>query len=261
MTPRDERSLLSMRKMRRRILEASHMSKEGHIPSAMSILDLLYCLYIELPASSDFKLGEDFDFILSKGHASLALYAVLEESKFIDSTWTESFVEFDSDFGGHPDMRKIPSISASTGSLGHGLAVSVGKILANRILGKRKHIFCLVGDGEMNEGAIWESLLLASHHQLSELTLIVDFNHSSDRALSLGDLESKMMAFGFKTVAIDGHDHEQILSALKSRSEKPTAILANTIKGFGLAMMENNPAWHHLSPSSEELIEMIRALK
>ena len=261
MRPKNQPTSINMREMRIKILEASHVSKEGHIPSALSILDLLYCIYLEFPATTDLELGKDFDFILSKGHASLALYAVLEEAKIIDNSWVKSFAQFDSDFGGHPDMRKLLSVSASTGSLGHGFPQSVGKILANRILGKQKRIFCLVGDGEMNEGSIWESLLLASHHQMNELTLLVDINHSTDRALNLGDLDSKLKAFGFETLAVDGHDHEQIMSALRSDSRKPTAILAKTIKGFGIEMMENNPAWHHLSPSGEELIEMISVLK
>jgi transketolase len=250
-----------MREMRIKILEASHISKEGHIPSALSILDLLYCIYLEFPATTDLELGKDFDFILSKGHASLALYAVLEEAGIIDNSWVDSFAQFDSDFGGHPDMQKVSRVSASTGSLGHGLPISVGKILANRILGKQKRIFCLIGDGEMNEGSIWESLLLASHHKLNELILLIDINHSTDRAVSLGDLESKMKAFGFQTVTVDGHNHEEILAALRSDSRTPTAILAKTIKGYGIEMMESNPAWHHLSPTDEELIEMIRVLK
>jgi transketolase len=250
----------NLRIMREKILRASHYSKEGHVPSAFSVLNLLYCIYIELPAASSFKLNQSYEFILSKGHASLGLYATLEQAGIIDDTWVESFAKFESSFGGHPDMQKIPNVSASTGSLGHGLPIAIGKILANRILGSRKQIFCLVGDGEMNEGTIWESLLLASHHQLGELTLIVDLNHSTDRALTLGDLKSKLISFGFKTLVIDGHDHIQILSTLLSIDDQPTAIIANTVKGFGLELMENNPAWHHLSPSEKELPEMIRAL-
>jgi transketolase len=261
MRPKDQRSSMNMREMRIKILEASHVSKEGHIPSALSVLDLLYCIYLEFPATEDLELGKDYDFILSKGHASLALYAVLEEAGIIDNSWVRTFAKFDSDFGGHPDMRKVSGVSASTGSLGHGLPISIGKILANRILGKQKRVFCLIGDGEMNEGSIWESLLLASHHQLSELILLIDINHSTDRALNLGDVEAKMKAFGFQTVTVDGHDHEQILSALRSDSRMPTAIIAKTIKGYGIEKMESNPAWHHLSPSGEELIEMIRELR
>jgi transketolase len=251
----------NLRIMREKILRASHFSKEGHVPSAFSILNLLYCIYIEMPAASSFKLNQNCEFILSKGHASLGLYATLEQAGLIDDSWVETFAKFESIFGGHPDMRKIPNVSASTGSLGHGLPIAIGKILANRILESRKQIFCLVGDGEMNEGAIWESLLLASHHHLGELTLIVDLNHSTDRALTLGDLNSKLIAFGFKTLVIDGHDHNQILSALLSIDDRPTAIIANTTKGFGLDLMVNNPAWHHLSPSDMELTEMIRALE
>jgi transketolase len=168
--------------------------------------------------------------------------------------WSRLYLLAQSGLGGHPDMCKISGVSASTGSLGHGLPFAIGKVLAKRINGKKSKIFCLIGDGELNEGTIWESLLLASHHKLSELTLIVDSNKTSERALALGNIESKLESFDFLVKRIDGHSHNSILEGLTNFSDtKPIALIAQTIKGFGIKEMENNPAWHHAVPSEDEL--------
>lgn len=240
-----------LKRMRADILEASALSQEGHIPSAFSVMEIMYAIYFG-QWNSENKV--DFDFILSKGHASLALYAILEEAKLIGPEWKLNFAKFDSDYGGHPDSNKISGVSASTGSLGHGLPFALGKAMANRVIEKEEKVFCLVGDGEMNEGTIWESLLLASHHKVHELVILVDLNLSSDRALTLGDVKAKFEAFGYQCLEIDGHDLQQINAALEySRSNILTAIIGNTIKGYGLKAMENNPAWHHLSPKIDQL--------
>jgi transketolase len=241
--------------LRRDILLASSYSHEGHVPSAFSILDILFCLYLHDSNSSDYKLSEmDYKFILSKGHASLSLYAVLSEAGFFEKDWIESFGRFNSRFGGHPDRNKVPGVVASTGSLGHGLPMGIGIALANRLTNPTRKTIVLLGDGELNEGSNWESLLLASHHHLRYLTIIIDYNHSTDRALKLGDLEAKLTSFGLVTEVIDGHNHIQILEALlKIEETKPRAVIARTIKGKGLKEMENNPEWHHASPSKEKL--------
>ncbi len=243
-----------LKRMRGDILEASTVSQEGHVPSAFSVLEMIYSIYF---GNWNIENQVEFDFVLSKGHASLALYAVLEEAKFINGDWKANFAKFDSDYGGHPDSNKIPGVSASTGSLGHGLPFALGKAMANRVTKNEKKVFCLVGDGEMNEGTIWESLLLASHHNVHELVVLADLNHSSDRALALGDVKAKFEAFGYQCIEVDGNDLRQIDEALEmSKSNTLTAILGNTIKGFGLKAMENNPAWHHLSPKSDQLNEL-----
>ncbi len=250
-----------LRELRANILKACFYSKEGHIPSAFSILDILYCLYILLPKNSSINLKDKDFFILSKGHASLALYAILEEAKVIDGAWQTSFCDFNSRYGGHPDMKKISGVHASTGSLGHGLPITVGKVLARRVLGVDSKAFCLIGDGELNEGSIWESLLLASHHKMSELTVIVDNNASSDRALELHSLKSKFDAFGFNVKEVNGHSHCEILEAIQlSDSNKPSAIIAQTIKGFGIRDFEGNPAWHHAVPTKTQLENYLKAL-
>jgi transketolase len=248
--------------LRTKILQASAHSQEGHIPSAFSILDILYCIYILLPKSSKLNFEKDDFFILSKGHASLALYAILEEAKIIGSEWQTSFGDFTSNFGGHPDVKKIPGIKASTGSLGHGLPIAIGKIMAKRSNNIKARAFCLIGDGELNEGSIWESLMIASHHSLHELTVIVDCNGSGDRALRLGSIQAKFSSFGFNVNTIDGHSHQDIISSLNaSTNNQPSAVIAQTIKGYGLSEMENNPAWHHASPTPEQLSKFISELK
>jgi len=248
--------------LRVKILKAAVNSGEGHIPSSLSILDILYCIYILLPKVSNVNFrGDDF-FVLSKGHAALALYAVLEEAGFIGSDWETTFCNFTSKFGGHPDMNKITGVEASTGSLGHGLPITLGKILAKRILGIKCRAICLVGDGELNEGTIWESLILAAHHNMEELTIVIDSNGSGDRAVRLDSLESKFKAFNFDVTNINGHAHIEIVSSLmRKQKNKPHVIIAQTIKGYGILEMENNPAWHHAVPNKSEIEKFTTGLK
>ena len=254
---------LKLNSLRGRILKASHNSGEGHIPSCLSILDLLWCLYDQVLSLDPFDQGRDI-FILSKGHASLALYAVLAEKGFIESSSLVDFVRFHSQLGGHPDKNKIPYVEASTGSLGHGLPIALGIALAKRSQNLSGNTYVLVGDGECNEGTIWESALLASHHRLNRLCCIVDFNHSTDRALGIGSLVNKFEAFDWEVKEIDGHNHSQIISVLRgfrsNNNLRPLCIVANTVKGKGLTRMENNPEWHHKSPNASELEELLREL-
>jgi len=199
--------------------------------------------------------------VLSKGHASLALYAVLAAKGFFDPKLLETFAKPSSILGGHPDRNKVPGVEASTGSLGHGLPAAVGKALARKIQQKPGRIFCLVGDGECNEGSIWEACLLAAHHKLANLCLIVDYNHSTDRALSLEGLALKFQAFGFDTTYISGHNPRDIEIALQHQHlKKPTAVIAETTKGYGCQRMENNPEWHHRIPNAKELEEILAEL-
>lgn len=249
--------------LRGNMLRASHDAGEGHIPSSLSILDILWCLYDRVLALEPFDQNRDI-FILSKGHASLALYSVLAEKGFIESSALEDFGKFNSILGGHPDKSKITYVEASTGSLGHGLPIAIGMALAKKVQNLSGNVYVLVGDGECNEGTIWEGALLASHHALSKLCCIVDFNHSTDRALGMGSLVKKFEAFDWDVEEIDGHDHAQIISALNRFRDKehikPLCIIANTIKGKGLARMENNPEWHHKTPTVSELVELLQEL-
>ncbi len=245
-----------IKKLRKTIVGVSNQANEGHIPSAFSILDILWVLYDKIlridPAN---PVDETRDrLIVSKGHSSLGIYAVLAEKGFFSVSQLYNFCKFDSILGGHPDRNKVPGIEASTGSLGHGLPMAVGLALGAKIKKLDLKIFTIIGDGECNEGTIWESLLLAAHHNLNNLICIVDYNHSTDRALKIGDLSKKFEAFGWNPTVIDGHNHQEIFNALNIElRDRPTAIIAETTKGYGCKSMENNPSWHHKSPNDEEL--------
>ena len=248
---------------KRQIVLSTVATGEGHIPSAFSILDILWVLYdrvLRIDPKNPKSNSRD-RFVLSKGHGALALYAVLAEKSFFPVCELKQFATFDSSLGGHPDWNKVPGVEASTGSLGHGLPMGVGMALGMRIRKVNRRVFVLVGDAECNEGSIWEAVLLAAHHRLSNLTCIVDYNHSTDRALLLGDIGAKFTAFGWTSSTINGHDHDAIYKALiSSCASRPTVIVAETIKGFGCKQMENNPAWHHRAPTINELPAILKEL-
>ena len=252
----------SLKKLKQIIVNSSAKSGEGHIPSAFSVLDILWVLYdkvLKFDPENPSDQKRDM-FILSKGHASIGLYVVLSEKGFFPLSELENFGKFDSMLGGHPDRNKVPGVEASTGSLGHGFPISAGVALGLKIKKMDSKVFVLIGDGECNEGTVWESALLASHHNLSNLCCVIDYNHSTDRALGMGDIAEKFKSFGWDACVVNGHNHEEIYSALIKTSKKPRAIIANTIKGYGAKSMENNPAWHHKSPSLEELNILLEEL-
>ncbi|MDA8851355.1 transketolase [Candidatus Pelagibacter sp.] len=235
------------KKLISRIAELSVIGKEGHVPSALSILDIIWVIYNKIINISLLKrrsCKRDF-FILSKGHGCLAQYVVLEKKGIISKKDLNTFCKYKSNFGGHPDSNKIEGIECSTGSLGHGFPFAAGVAYGNKLLNVKSKVITLVGDGECNEGSIWETCMIASHHKLNNLICIVDKNKSSDRALKIDDLKSKFKSFGWHAVNIDGHSHKEIFKALNIKSKKPLAIIANTIKGKGINFMENNPEWHH----------------
>ena len=235
------------KKLISRIAELSVIGKEGHVPSALSILDIIWVIYnkiININLLKRRSRKRDF-FILSKGHGCLAQYVVLEKKGIISKKDLNTFCKYKSNFGGHPDSNKIEGIECSTGSLGHGFPFAAGVAYGNKLLNIKSKVITLVGDGECNEGSIWETAMIASHHKLNNLICIVDKNKSSDRALKIDDLKSKFKSFGWHAVNIDGHSHKEIFKALNIKSKKPLAIIANTIKGKGINFMENNPEWHH----------------
>lgn len=252
----------TLKKLKQIIIKASANSGEGHIPSAFSVLNILWVLYDKvLQIDPKNPRADDRDmFILSKGHASLGLYAVLAEKKFFSLSELENFGKFNSILGGHPDRNKVPGVEASTGSLGHGFPIGAGVALGLKIKKMNNKVFVIIGDGECNEGTVWESALIASHHNLSNLCCIVDYNHSTDRALDMGNIADKFKSFGWNACVINGHNHEEIYNALIKKTDKPKVIIANTIKGYGSKIMENNPAWHHKFPSSEELNVLLEEL-
>ena len=238
-------------------------SKEGHVPSSFSILDLVWVLYtrvLNIDSKNPLLPGRD-RFFLSKGHASLALYVVLAKLEFFSENELEHFAEFESILGGHPDRLKVPGLEASTGSLGHGFPQAIGTALALKIRGSSARTFVLIGDGESNEGTIWETALLASHHKVNNLCCILDHNHSTDRALNIGDMCKKFEAFGWSVSEVDGHDQKQLTDIFTKEFDNPHFVLANTIKGKGCSIMEGNPEWHHKFPSLEEYNLLMGELK
>lgn len=240
--------------LKKRIVVTAYLAGGGHIPSALSILDIVWVLYDKI-------LGPDDRFILSKGHGCLALYVVLAEKGFITQEQLADFSKHGSILGGHPDRNKVPGVVCSTGSLGHGLPQAVGIALAKKIKNEPGRVYCLVGDGECNEGSIWEAAMLASHHKLDNLTVIVDYNGSSERALSMYNLRNKLNAFGFAAYDIDGHDRWELEATLPQSMGFGTALalIANTVKGNGCIRMLD-PAWHHRAPTSQELAEILAEL-
>ena len=235
--------------LRNLVVQMAAHGQEGHVPSSLSILDLVWAIYDEgfVTESNDSK------FVLSKGHGCLALYVTLAKKKYFPESWLRDFATFSSPLGGHPDSTQVPGVEASTGSLGHGLPFSCGLAYAEKLKGSAGKIFVLVGDGESNEGSVWESALLAAHRKLDNLVCIIDNNKSSSRAMEMGDFGSKFKSFGWDSVDIDGHDNSAIKEALALTTQKPLAIVATTVKGKGIEEMEDNPAWHHTKISPEDL--------
>ncbi len=256
---------LIIKKLKKEILEICFNAKEGHLGSSFSILDILYVLYthvLDITPNKKNSNKRDY-FILSKGHASLAHAAVLYEKNFIKLKELRSYCSYESILGGHLDRKKVNGVEVSSGSLGHGISIAVGIALGLKIKKIQNKVFVVVGDGEINEGTFWESLLIASNKNLNNLCCIVDYNRSNDLSIKLDPLKHKLDSFGFTVLEIDGHCHEEIRNAtmfFRKTSEKPTIVLANTIKGKGVRVMENNPEWHHKSPNIDELNKMIKEL-
>jgi transketolase len=241
------------RKMQKYILDAAFHGQEGHIPSALSILDIILVLYesfinIQNPNNK---------FILSKGHGCLALYAALVNFDYVAESELLSFGSFTSTLGGHPDRTKIAGVEASTGSLGHGLPLAVGMAWSRKLQDSKGRIFVLIGDGEANEGSIWESALLASEHNTNNLVCVVDYNNSTDRAVKIDPLGSKFESFGWEVLEIDGHNQSEIKAAFEYQSKKPLCIIAKTRKGNGIPEMVDNPAWHHSKLTQAKYTELI----
>ena len=242
-----------------RILYLAEQSKEGHIPSALSILDILISVYKHINIDK-VKLGlDDRDFfILSKGHGSLALYVVLEFFGFYKKNLLDNFCKYNSRFGGHPDSVKINGVEMSRGSLGHGMPFAAGVAYAKKLRNLKGKVICLIGDGECNEGTIWETSLLVNHHKLNNFTCILDNNLSTSRSLDLKNIKKKFESFGFETFNVDGHNSNKIKKLLEKKNKSPKMIIANTIKGKGIKIMENNPEWHHKSINKQFIIKNLK---
>ncbi|MDA7501564.1 hypothetical protein N8478_01390 [bacterium] len=222
----------------------------GHIPSCYSCIDIIASIFDQYPIID----SSSFDFVLSKGHAALSLYVVLHKYGLLTSSHLQSLNTNSSILGGHPDASKVPTVLFNTGSLGHGLPCSLGYCYANRH--NNYHLFCMLGDGECNEGTIWESAAIASNLAISNITVIVDYNKSTNNVLKFHSLPSVWESFGWRVFDIDGHDSTSIKESLSlsvSDTSQPCCIIANTIKGKGVEFIENNGLWHYRCPSDKEL--------
>lgn len=235
----------------------------GHIPASLSIVEILTALYFNI-MRIDPKNPKDSQrdrFILSKGHAAVALYAILAEKNFFDKQLLDSFGKSHTILGGHPDMNIVPGVEASTGALGHGFPFGIGIALAGKIDKKNYRVFILLGDGECQEGSIWEAALFASQHKLDNVIAIIDYNKYQaldkiEKIVSLSPLADKWKSFGWETREVNGHNLDELNDLFKTvpfTPQKPNLVIAHTIKGKGVSFMENNPIWHYRLPNDQEL--------
>ena len=250
------------KEIRKKIFVQAYHAGGGHMGAAFSMADIISVLYFDdvLKYDASNPDWEERDkFILSKGHASYALYAVLAKAGYFFETELLHVGQPGSKFGGHPKLHEIPGVEASTGALGHGLSFAIGIAYVNKVDNKKSHVYVVLGDGECQEGSVWEGALSAPTLELDNLTVIVDHN----KLQAMDDLENivhmkpfadKWKAFGWNVVEIDGHDCMQIREALLTRQiGKPTLVVANTVKGKGVSFMENVPIWHYRMPNEQEL--------
>jgi len=266
-TPRLDRRSKDLRRTMVRMLQTA---RRGHVGSAYSVIEILRVLYDDVLRfdATNPKWADRDRCILSKGHGCLALYTILADKGFFpeDELWKSCTA--DSILGGHPDAGKVPGVEASTGALGHGLPIGVGfAIHLQKLTRSDARVFVVLGDGECNEGSVWEAAMCAGKHRLSNLTAIVDYNkhqsYSSTREVQ--DLEpfaDKWRAFGFAVREVDGHDVAALRSTLKSPpfdGDKPSAIIAHTVKGKGVSFAENNMKWHHKNKVTDQEVDALLA--
>lgn len=251
--------------LRLRILKMICDSGEGHIPSSFSIVDIINFVYDEIIDVNSIKNDspERDYFILSKGHGAAALYVVLEKFGFLSNAELDSYGKANSNLGGHPDTTKIRYVEASTGSLGHGLPIATGVAMGLKIKGINRKVFCLVGDGECQEGTVWEAANIATNQGLENLIVFVDWNGSAQQLMPIENLGEKWKAFGWKVFTCDGHSNTELRQTLLEVSEVsgPTVILAKTVKGKGSKLIEGHGVWHHKIPNAQELEQITLELQ
>jgi len=255
------------RKVRIHAVKMVNKGGSSHIGSVLSIVDILAVLYgrVMQYRSNEPKWVNRDRFILSKGHAGAGVYAVLAECGFFNIAELDKHYQDGSIFSGHVSHKGVPGVELSTGSLGHGLPVASGMALAAKIDKKSHKIFVVMSDGELDEGSNWEAFMFASHHELNNLTAIIDRNKlqsmkTTEETLSLEPLRDKLIAFGWNVIEVDGHNHDELFSAIDSDTKKPKVIIANTIKGKGVSFMENEIAWHYRTPSGELFDQAMKEL-
>lgn len=259
------------RQVRRDIITMTANSGSGHPGGSLSAVELMTSVFynhMRLDPKNPKWDGRD-RFVLSKGHSAPCYYAVLASLGFIARSEYDNFRQLHSILQGHPDCKKVPGVDASTGSLGQGCSIAVGMALGAKKLGKDTQVFTLLGDGECQEGQIWEAFMAAAHYHLDNLTVIIDNNGlqidgNVEKVMSPYPIDAKLEAFGFHVRTIDGHDFDAIAAALdeaKTVKGKPSAIILKTVKGKGVSFMENVAGWHGVAPNDEQYEQAMAELK
>ena len=256
--------------IRKDIIEEVYNAKSGHPGGSLSIADIMAVLYFnELRIDEKNPRWEERDrLVLSKGHCSPALYAALAERGFFDKEDLKSFRKIESNLQGHPDLNKVPGVDMTSGSLGQGLSVANGMAIAGKMDNKDYRVYTILGDGEIEEGQVWEAAMTANKYKLDNLCVIVDNNNlqidgTIEEVMSSYPIDEKFKSFGFNVLNIDGNNIEEIISAFeiaKQTKNKPTCIIAKTIKGKGVSFMENKAEWHGKAPSEEEYLQAMKEL-
>ena len=269
---RDHKGLNEIaRIIRRDIVSMIHRAKSGHPGGSLSVVEILTALYFdEMNVDSSNPKMEDRDrFVLSKGHAAPALYATLAEKGYFDKEELNGLRKIGRMLQGHPDMKKVAGIDMSTGSLGQGLSAANGMALAGKLDNKDYTVYTILGDGEIQEGQIWEAAMTASHYKLDNLIAFVDLNGlqidgSNEEVMNVNPVDDKFKSFGWNVIVINGHSFEEIGNAVdeaKKVTGKPTVIIAKTVKGKGVSFMENNAAWHGTAPNAEQAEQALKDLE
>ena len=267
----NEELRLKARKLRRDILTMIHRAGSGHPGGSLSVLDILIILYYKVMRIDPYNYRDPRRdrLILSKGHACPALYAVLADRGFFPADYLDALRRIGSLLQGHPDMRKTPGVEISTGSLGQGLSVANGMALAARLDKSSRRVYVIMGDGEIQEGQIWEAAMTAVHYRLDNLTAFLDYNGLqidgwNRDVKTLEPIVKKWRAFGWHTLEVDGHDYASLLEAIRRAQANrgaPTMIIAHTVKGKGVSFMENQIDWHGRAPNEEEYALALGELK
>ena len=257
-------------KVRMGIIEGVHSAKAGHPGGSLSCADILTYLYfahMNVDPKNP-KMPNRDRLVLSKGHAAPALYSVLAQKGYFEVETLKTLRHIGSILQGHPDMKNIPGVDMSTGSLGQGISCAVGMALSSKHFGDNYNVYTILGDGEIEEGQVWEAAMFAANKKLSNLTAFVDYNNlqidgTIEEVNSAYPIDEKFKAFNWHTITIDGHDFEQIENALKEAAtvDKPVAIIAKTVKGKGVSYMENAVNWHGAAPNDELAAQAVAELK
>jgi transketolase len=248
--------------IREQILKIAHRSGHGHIPTCFSVVEMLLAVYSTMRYRPGEPTWDQRDiFILSKGHAALAHYCTLAHAGYFPFDNIYAFGSYQSKFGCHADRLKIPGVEASTGSLGHGIGLAVGMALAFQMAGQDRRVNVLIGDGESNEGTVWEAIMVAVNLKLSNLTILYDDNKSQARCLPIPNPAERFRAFGCDTFQASGHDVEALKSAIMAKRTGVRMVVADTVKGYGSrTLVKDMFAWHRRSPTQEELNTLMEEL-